>query len=154
MLLLPQVLGAIQRRFLLRSQRSTVLSTALSRSKVRLYSFSISTEVDLFISHSGSLCASKQCGQPIEGPCLLTADNKRYHPGHLACDHGSGHRPCDNPMIDYFEIGSLKVCERHKDAVLSDTIRRSRKPGRSSGSTPKAEKRRTRLIDSSKLKPQ
>jgi hypothetical protein len=111
-------------------------------------------EADLVVVNSGSLCASQQCGRPIEGPCLLTADNKRYHPGHLACDYGSGHRPCGDPMMDYFEIGTLKVCERHKDAVLSDTIKRSRNPGGDSGPTFIAEKRRTRVIDSSKLKQQ
>ncbi|KAJ9114759.1 hypothetical protein QFC22_005635 [Naganishia vaughanmartiniae] len=95
---------------------------------------------------NGSLCASTQCGKPIEGPCLLTANNQRYHPGHLACDYGDEHRPCRDPMMDYYEIGTLKVCERHKDTALTDTIKRSRK-GRSSGMTAKAEKRRTRLIE-------
>ncbi|KAJ9096734.1 hypothetical protein QFC21_005004 [Naganishia friedmannii] len=94
----------------------------------------------------GSLCASTQCGKPIEGPCLLTANNQRYHPGHLACDYGDAHRPCRDPMMDYYEIGTLKVCERHKDAALTDTIKRSRK-GRSDDMTAKAEKRRTRLIE-------
>lgn len=49
-------------------------------------------------------------------------------------------------MIDYYEIGTLKVCERHKDSALSDTIKRGQRT-RSGEMTAKAEKRRTRVIE-------
>ncbi len=44
-------------------------------------------------------------------------------------------------MTDYYEVGRLKVCERHKEEAL-------RIVGSKSGNrTTRAEKRKTRLVD-------
>jgi len=83
---------------------------------------------------SGTLCASSNCRQPIEGPCLLTQD-KRYHPGHLTCDKIG----CKERMDEYYEVGDRRYCERHVNAVLAG-------PGLGVGPR-RAEKRITRLVD-------
>jgi hypothetical protein len=105
---------------------------------------------NLRLYRSGSLCAATSCQLPIEGPCLLTSGNTRYHPGHLHCDHRDrvGNYSCRNPMEDYYEVGTMKVCERHKDEALRVMNRMAGKrdaAGRMSVAA-KAEKRRTRLI--------
>ncbi|WRT67302.1 uncharacterized protein IL334_004270 [Kwoniella shivajii] len=93
---------------------------------------------------NGTLCASGQCQQPIEGPCIVTPgpDQQRFHPGHLKCDHRggvSGAQTCREPMDEYYDVGGERFCERH----VGDATRVLDKAGRAL----RAEKRRTRLVD-------
>jgi hypothetical protein len=137
----------------LRLRGQTVLSIALSRSQVsieeRRFLCSVA-RLMLSFRCSGTLCASSECKQPIEGPCLLTPGNSRYHPGHLHCDHRDryGRHSCRDKMEDYYEVSTMKVCERHKDEALRlmNRLAGTRDAAGRMSVAAKAEKRRTRMI--------
>ncbi|KZS88394.1 hypothetical protein SISNIDRAFT_490191 [Sistotremastrum niveocremeum HHB9708] len=58
---------------------------------------------------NNSLCASPTCGQPIEGPCAVSHDGKRYHPEHMVCDWPG----CDVGLEEYWEVDGKSLCEKH-----------------------------------------
>ncbi|KIO32578.1 hypothetical protein M407DRAFT_18619 [Tulasnella calospora MUT 4182] len=71
---------------------------------------------------NGSLCASPDCNQPIEGGCAIADDGKRYHPEHFVCEWQGGgdelpptrRQKCEQELEDYWEFGPRKYCsERH-----------------------------------------
>ncbi|KAG8961392.1 hypothetical protein FRC00_012412 [Tulasnella sp. 408] len=71
---------------------------------------------------NGSLCASPECGQPVEGGCAIADDGKRYHPEHFVCEWQGGgeelpptrRQKCNQELEDYWEFGPRKYCsERH-----------------------------------------
>lgn len=68
---------------------------------------------------------------------------KRFHPGHLKCDHTSpgGSQNCRENMDEYYEVGKQRFCERH----VGEAVNKGGKDGL--GIAGRAEKRRTRLVD-------
>ncbi|WWC89883.1 uncharacterized protein L201_004811 [Kwoniella dendrophila CBS 6074] len=95
---------------------------------------------------NGTLCASKTCNQPIEGSCILTSGGpnaKRFHPGHLKCDHvgsASASKLCKDTMEEYYEINGKHYCEKHFSNYTNINVNGNSK-------MLNAEKRRTRLVD-------
>ncbi|KAL5529143.1 hypothetical protein ACEPAG_5117 [Sanghuangporus baumii] len=65
-----------------------------------------------------SLCAARECGQPIEGPCAVAHTGERYHPEHLVCQF----RRCTERLEEYWEIDGLMLCERHANMKMEMDI--------------------------------
>jgi len=82
-----------------------------------------------------SLCASPDCGQPIEGPCAVSHSGARFHPEHLLCEY-SGYPGCKEKLVEYWEIDGRMLCEKH--AQIEDD---------GEDLMTKANKRMTRFID-------
>ncbi|KAG8996636.1 hypothetical protein FRB94_008168 [Tulasnella sp. JGI-2019a] len=118
---------------------------------------------------TGSLCANKSCGQPIEGPCALDSDGQKYHPEHFVCDwapppsSSSSNIPmnrrqrCQERLEEYWEVGKGRYCsERHAMWAQEELFRkeeeerRRRGPGSTMAAaslSSKATKRRTLFVE-------
>lgn len=66
-----------------------------------------------------SLCYSKKCGEPIEGPCAVSHSGDRFHPEHLLCEWSRSR--CREQLKEYYEVDGQMLCERHANiATRSD----------------------------------
>ncbi|KAG8948288.1 hypothetical protein FRC04_009926 [Tulasnella sp. 424] len=105
---------------------------------------------------NGSLCASPNCGQPIEGGCAIADDGKKYHPEHFICEWEGGgdelpptrRQKCNQELEDYWEFGPRKYCsERHaswaQEKAAADKARALRE-GRSVTDAPDPNSRATK----------
>ncbi|KIK59628.1 hypothetical protein GYMLUDRAFT_74506 [Collybiopsis luxurians FD-317 M1] len=95
-----------------------------------------------------SLCAAATCGQPIEGPCIVSHAGDKYHPEHLTCEW-SGYPKCEERLNgEYWELDGRMLCEKHAHSGdLGSDWEDDKWDNNNEGRASRAMKRMTRFVD-------